>query len=453
MKIIKTILFCILLLPFSSFAKKDGLAVLSGKIEGYKYGSTIIIVDPQGNIPDDTLKMSADGGFKTSLAVKYPTELIFSIEQPQTQFKFYATQNSSAKMNISLRKVNEEDYVADVAYSGDNKEVFTFMQTHDYNNLIGEKYSDESLKKMRFIDFQKGLRTDLDIMKVDLMSLKDKMFRAAKEAEWEKKYIYELMRYSEVETVEDPDFTEWWMKQDYNNDQNVASSGVARFYKISKIQSKQNDFEVSFIKDLPRHFSNKEVYYACANEHIVNVLASAPVNTDEIFAAYKKLYAGHENDIPDYVKASYEEAKRNVAGKAAPDFEMEDETGKKVMLSDLRGKLLYIDVWATWCGPCKIEIPNMANLSERYKDDPNILLVSISIDQDADRWKQVLSLSDKKENWSHYHVVGALESEFCKRYNIVGIPRFLMIDRNGKIISLDAPRPGEPAAVEMIDRN
>lgn len=453
MRLVKTILFCLLLLPFNSFAKKDGLAHISGKIENYRYGSNIIIVDPQGNIADDTLKMEADGSFKTALAVQYPTELIFSIEQPQTQFKFYATQNSSAKMVISLRKANGEDYVADVAYSGDNNEVFNFMQTHDYNNLIGEKYSEEQLKKMTFAEYKEGLRADIDKMKAELNLLKDKMFKAAKEAEWEKKYTYELMRYAEVETVEDKDFTEWWMEQDYNNDQNIASSGTARFYKISKKASNKNDFEVAFIRDLPRHFSNKEVYYACVNEHIVNVLATAPVNTDEIFAAYKKLYAGHENDIPDYVKGSYEEAKRNVAGKAAPDFEMEDETGKKIMLSDLRGKLLYIDVWATWCGPCKAELPNMANLAEHYKDDPNVLLVSISIDQDEDRWKQVMSTTDKKSNWVQYHVTGALESDFCKRYNIVGIPRFLMIDRNGKVVSLDAPRPGEPTIIEMIDRN
>lgn len=452
MRLLKTILLCLLILPLDGFAKKDGLAHLSGKIEGYKYGSSIIIVDPQGNLPDDTLKMSADGSFKTAFAVKYPTELIFTIEQPQVQFKFYATQNSHAQMSISLRKGNGEEYAANIDYLGDNKEVFSFIQSHDYNNLIGEKYSDEKIKKMSFAEFQQELRKDINQMKADLTPLKDKMFKAAKAAEWEKKYTYELMRYSEVETTEDKDYSEWWANQDINNDQNLASNCVARKYKLQK-NSGQNDFDVAFIKDLPRYFANKEIYFNCANEHIVNVLASAPVNVDEIYNTYKKLYAGHENDIPDYVKASYEEAKRHVAGKQAPDFEMTDETGKKVKLSDLRGKLLYIDVWATWCAPCKAEIPNMKTLSAHYKDDPSVLLVSISIDQDEDRWKKTISGTEKESNWNHYHVEGVLESEFCKRYSIAGIPRFLIIDRNGKIVSLDAPRPGEPSAIELIDKN
>ena len=452
MRLLKTIILCLLILPLEAFAKKDDLAHLSGKIEGYKYGSNVIIVDPQGNLPDDPLSMAADGSFKTAFAVQYPTELIFTIEQPQVQFKFYATKNSNAQMGISLRATQGEEYVADVTYTGDNKEVFTFMQSHDYNNLIGEKYGDDELKKMTFASFQQGLRNDIDKMLSDLALLKDKMFKSAKAAEWEKKYTYELMRYADVETTEDKDFSTWWKSQDYNNDMNIASSHVARDYKLIK-QSGKNDYDIEFIKELPRHFSNKEIYFACANEHIVKVLATAPVNTDEIYNTYKKLYAGHENDIPDFVKNSYEEAKRNVAGKLAPDFEMEDESGNKIKLSQLRGKLIYIDVWATWCGPCKLEIPKMATLADHYKDDPNVLLVSISIDQDAEHWKQAIKSTETKSNWKQYHVIGALESEFCKHYSIVGIPRFLMIDRNGKVVSLDAPRPGEATVIEMIDRN
>lgn len=453
MKLTKTIILNLLVLvPFALSAKKDGMAHFSGTIADYHQGSLITITDPQGKVADDTLQLGNDGSFNTAINVQYPTELIFNIEQPQASFKIYATQNSEAKMSISFKTSNDKDYEAVVNYEGDNKEVFNFMQSHDYNNLIGEKYSDEAIKKMTFSEYQKGLRDDINKMETDLVPLKDKVFKAAKQAEWEKKYTYELMRYSVAETKEDADFTAWWQKQDINNDQSLASGAVARYYHLAQ-ESGDNNYEVNFIKDLPRKFSNKDVYYAAANEHIVNVLAKAPVNTDEIYSAYKKLYAGHENDIPDYVKASYEEAKQNVAGKAAPDFEMEDANGNKLTLSSLKGKLLYIDVWATWCGPCKIEIPNMVKLSEHYKDDANVQLISISIDQDADRWKQVMSTTEKKDNWSQYHVTGALESDFCKRYNIVGIPRFIIIDRDGKVVSLDAPRPGEPGAIEMIDKN
>ncbi len=441
-----------LAIPTSIFAKRDGMARFSGKIVGYNQGNNVIIVDPQGNIPDDTLQLKNDGSFNTAVKVDGPTELIFSIEQPQVSFKIYATQNSSAKMTIVPRQVKDNEYVADVNYDGDNKEVFSYIQTYDFNNIISEKFSDESIKKMGFAKFRDSLRNELFELKKTLALLKDKVFKVSKEAEWEKKYVYELLRYVPFEEKEDKEFTLWFNSIDYNADENIAISYVARSYHLASM-SGNNNYDVDFIKDLPRIFSNKESYYAAADAHIVNVMAKAPVNTDQIYSTYKKLYAGHESDIPDYVKESYEEAKRNVAGKSAPDFEMEDVNGNKIKLSDLKGKTIYIDVWATWCGPCKIEIPNMFNLAEHYKDDNTVFLVSISIDQDTDRWKNTMNLIENKpSNWGQYHVIGALDSDFCKRYNIVGIPRFMLIDRDGKVVSLDAPRPGQPETISLIDQ-
>ena len=180
------ILGILLAIPTSIFAKRDGMARFSGKIVGYNQGNNVIIVDPQGNIPDDTLQLKNDGSFNTAVKVNGPTELIFSIEQPQVSFKIYATQNSSAKMTIVPRQVKDNEYVADVNYDGDNKEVFSYIQTYDFNNIISEKFSDESIKKMGFAKFRDSLRNELFELKKTLALLKDKVFKVSKEAEWKR---------------------------------------------------------------------------------------------------------------------------------------------------------------------------------------------------------------------------------------------------------------------------
>ena len=76
------------------------------------------------------------------------------------------------------------------------------------------------------------------------------------------------------------------------------------------------------------------------------------------------------------------------AGSVVKDFEMRDRDGNLVKLSDFKGKLVYMDIWATWCGPCVEEIPNMEKLYQHYKDDPQILLVSVSVDRKKNLWEK-----------------------------------------------------------------
>lgn len=454
MKSIKyTFLFLLISLSATAFAKKDGKAHLQGVIKGYQQGSLVTITDPQGNIADDTLKVDNNGKFATAIPVTGPTELLFTIEQPQAFFKIYATPNGSGKMDIAVTQQQGRDNDVKVTYEGTNKELFDYIQTHDFNNVVAGKYTIDTMKQLGFSKYKEAVRADVDNLKATLDPLKDKQFKLIKEAEWERRFTTMMTNYLEAEgpDKEEADYTAWWKEQDFDNNLDLALAGMERAYKHYAM-SGNNNYEVDFIRDMPRVFSNLKTFYACANQHILKVMAKAPVNTDQIFAAYKRLYAGHERDIPDYVLASYEEAKNNVAGKPAPDFEMEDENGNTVKLSDLKGKVLYIDIWATWCAPCKAEIPNMLTLSEHYANDANIQLVSISIDQDTERWKNALVKMTKRGNWLQYHVQGALDSDFCKRYNVVGIPRFLLIDREGKVVSLDAPRPGEPKAIELIDQ-
>ena len=137
------------------------------------------------------------------------------------------------------------------------------------------------------------------------------------------------------------------------------------------------------------------------------------------------------------------------AGSVVKDFEMRDRDSNLVKLSDFKGKLVYMDIWATWCGPCVEEIPNMEKLYQHYKDDPQILLVSVSVDSKKNLWEK--KLDEDKPQWPQYIVDGALKDKLYNEYIITGITRFMMFDSEGKIIIINAMRPSNGKLIPFIE--
>jgi len=137
-------------------------------------------------------------------------------------------------------------------------------------------------------------------------------------------------------------------------------------------------------------------------------------------------------------------------GKISPTFTYPDINGKNISLNSLKGKYVYIDVWATWCGPCTVQIPYLKKLEESYKDK-NIAFVGLSVDtqENKSQWEAMV----KQRGLKGYQVLADndFRSNFVQEYYIKGIPRFILIDPEGKIISPDAPRPSEPSLIELFD--
>jgi len=114
-------------------------------------------------------------------------------------------------------------------------------------------------------------------------------------------------------------------------------------------------------------------------------------------------------------------------GSIAPDIDLKDKDGKSVKLSSLRGKVALIDFWATWCGPCKAEIPNLQKIYDAYRDK-GFEIYSISLDRDKDKW---LKGSDDLK-WTSVLDEGGVVSNL---YGITSIPSMFLIDRDGKIVA------------------
>lgn len=129
-------------------------------------------------------------------------------------------------------------------------------------------------------------------------------------------------------------------------------------------------------------------------------------------------------------------------GANAPDIEYEDVDGKVHHLSDYAGKPLYVDLWASWCGPCVEEIPYMASFVESLGKDPEIVCISISIDDVRSDW--TAKLDEDKPGWPQFLATKAGQASISSQYFVTAIPRFLLITADGTIASVDAPRPSTP---------
>ena len=143
-------------------------------------------------------------------------------------------------------------------------------------------------------------------------------------------------------------------------------------------------------------------------------------------------------------------AAKKIEGTVSPSFDYENHKGGKTKLEDLRGKYVYIDVWATWCGPCLAEIPHLKKVEAKYHGK-NIEFVSISVDteKDYEKWKKMVVAKElggiqlfADKNWT---------SDFIKAFGINSIPRFILIGPDGKVIKADAARPSSASLTELLD--
>lgn len=146
--------------------------------------------------------------------------------------------------------------------------------------------------------------------------------------------------------------------------------------------------------------------------------------------------------LTDNYKEQHSLLKNTQKGSPSPVFNnYENYKGGTSSLADFKGKYVYIDVWATWCGPCKQQIPYLQSLEEKYHNK-NIEFVSISVDQPNKKedWKKMIS--DKK--MSGVQLFANNDPGFQQAYQISGIPRFILIDPQGNIVDANAPRPSDP---------
>ncbi len=250
--------------------------------------------------------------------------------------------------------------------------------------------------------------------------------------------------YTELESIDftDPavlDFEEsrylattWHAKDlDYAN----YDSAVDYFDAVSK--SVEESYPVSLIQEYCKHTAlSDQINYGDGIDSVSDLVENFNTSVTNPILIHK-------------MKKTTDPWEKLRAGMEAPNFNALSRSGENVKLSDLKGKTVYVDVWATWCGPCIAEIPALKSL-EKEMHDENIEFVSVSIDNEKDKQKWKDFVKEKDLKGVQLMAKGAWESDIVNDYNIGGIPRFLVIDETGKIKNANAPRPSESRIKEVL---
>lgn len=205
-------------------------------------------------------------------------------------------------------------------------------------------------------------------------------------------------------------------------------------------------YELSSIQLISENVPNEYI----KNYVIEGVALSNLMRVDNIEAYYndfKRYYTGKNESFISQIESSFFSLSELQEVSYSPEFkDYTNFAGGKNSLRDYRGKFVYIDFWASWCGNCYGEMPYFRKLEEEYKDK-DVIFISISIDENAGDWRRTIEaeklkgiqlLAEKEENG------------FIDQFAVYGVPRYILIDPEGKIIDYDAPRPSQEEELKKL---
>ena len=170
------------------------------------------------------------------------------------------------------------------------------------------------------------------------------------------------------------------------------------------------------------------------------------LNVVDSLSSYVKLKFDEFSDILKQKNIKYL-YKTSIVNKIGNNFFFKDIKNNVKTLKDFKGKYVYIDVWATWCKPCKVEHTFLKQLEEHFSNNNELQIISISTDREYDKWEKYIT----KNSIKGVQLYSGSNSDFVKFYDIGALPRFIFLDKEGRVISPDEIRPSNSKTLEKLE--
>jgi len=200
------------------------------------------------------------------------------------------------------------------------------------------------------------------------------------------------------------------------------------YYRMSDSnQKKQLEALKQFVKKNPNSFT--AIYFLDSYARTMDI-----ADVEGLYASLSDKYKNTRNGKS--IIKGVEARKITAVGKTAPDFTQPDTLGNSVALSSLRGKYVLVDFWASWCGPCRAENPNLVKTFDKYKDR-GFTVLGVSLDQPGKKEAWLGAIHKDNLTWTHVSDLKFWENEVAVLYGVKAIPTNLLLDPDGKIIAKD----------------
>ncbi len=225
---------------------------------------------------------------------------------------------------------------------------------------------------------------------------------------------------------------------DRNDPRNFSLSGneeIEGLYELNKKAIAGQKFDKAFVSDYIKNAKTAHLAYE-AMQYLP--YANGPEVYDQTYNRLKKDMPSNAltSNLGKFISQEKAKAKSQAAfavGKEAVDLKAKNPEGKEMALTDLRGKVVLIDFWASWCGPCRKENPNVVRAYNEYKDK-GFDVFSVSLDSNVDRWKKAIE-KDGLVWDSHISDLKKWNSDLSKAYGVRSIPATFLIGKDGKIVA------------------
>jgi len=398
-----------------------------------------------------------DEGYLTD-TLKNISESYFMFSDKRNGAGFYVKPGSTIQVNLDTK-----DFLKTIQYTGDLANENNYLR--DYFVLNRDMSRVNSIQHLAFLnekDFVKTLDSIRNVRQ-NLLNNYDKAHQLDKHFKYleTNRILYEWA--NRMETYEAYrqfalQDTTFHVSKDYYafrkklnlNDENLIIVPSYHYYLENFYQKQANNQSLKNKTDVFAAYLdvvNKQVKNPVIKERLLYAYALQNLKqTGDINAFYQKFKTYSKDSLhKQKIKEIYTEINRLNPGQPAPEFNLVDDKGKYVKLSDLRGKYVYIDVWATWCRPCIAEMPYLEKLKEKYKD-AKITFVGINVNDFKTDWLNYLRTKKPKG----LQLYAGDNPEFKDLFQIQQVPKSILINPEGRISTANAPRPSETELIEML---